>query len=820
MNYTIESIASFCGGDARIIFPGSKVGRINIDHRVADRSSALFAAIKGNRFDGHDFIPELLDYHVHHFLVSEIEVAERYKDRANFIIVKDVVSALQMIAAEHRDNFNTDVIAITGSNGKTIIKEWLNTLLEHQYRLCRSPKSYNSQIGVPLSVFEMGPDDTLALFEAGISLPGEMQRLQKILKPKYGIFTNLGDAHAAHFSSDQEKFLEKWQLFQYTHRVIACQDQQWLKWLPDSEMKKCFFWSTKDQSAAVFIENIEKEKNQTNISARFKSQRYAFSIPFTDRISLENALHCFATLCLLGQTNNHDLDRFRELPSVAMRMEVKQGIEDSLLIDDTYNSDLESLRGAVDQLVSHADRDKWVILSDFGENLNHGHVYQQVAGMLKEAEVTRLIGIGPVIAKYKQIFTPIEVSSFETPDAFWEWLDPKMLRHKAVLIKGSRKFKLEKLVNRLQSKQRITTLEIDLKNLEKNLKFFQSKLNPGVKTMVMVKAFAYGSGSFEIAHFFQNQRTVDYLVVAYSDEGVVLREKGITLPILVLSPSAASYETMIQYGIEPEIYSLEVLKGFLNAARTMRHFFDVYPIHLKFNTGMNRLGFEYDELQEALELIANTSFVRVSSVFSHLAASEDQKFDDFTREQVARFLEMNELARQILGYQPNRHILNSNGVLRFPDFQFELVRLGIGLYGFSGNKEDRFLNALGCLKSYIIQIRTVPASQSVGYGRNGISGVTRRIATVAIGYADGIDRRLGNGVWSIKWQGVDCPTVGSICMDMTMIDVTNTQAQEGDEVIVMEGDGDIHRMAQLLGTIPYEILTSIPERVRRVYLQE
>lgn len=820
MNYTIESIAAFCNGEARIIIPGSKVGRINIDHRITTRSNALFAAIKGSKFDGHDFIPELLDYQVHHFLVSDLSVAERYKERANFIIVKDVVEALQMIAAEHRDNFNTPVIAITGSNGKTIIKEWLNALLEQQYHICRSPKSYNSQIGVSLSVFEMGSDDTLALFEAGISMPGEMQRLAKILKPNYGIFTNLGDAHAAHFESDQEKFFEKWTLFQNTQRVVACKDQQWVKWLTASEIEKCFFWSLTDQDASIFIEHIEKEKSHTKVSAVFQGVRVAFSIPFTDRISLENALHCFATLCLLGQANEKSLKRFENLPSVAMRMEVKQGIEDTLLIDDTYNSDLESLRGAVDQLVSHADRDKWVILSDFGENLNHGHVYKQVAGMLKEADVTKLIGIGPVIANHKNLFAPIEVSTFETPEAFWEALDTKTLRHKAILIKGSRKFKLEKLVNRLQAKQRITTLEIDLKNLEKNLKFFQSKLNPGVKTMVMVKAFAYGSGSFEIAHFFQNQRTVDYLVVAYSDEGVVLREKGITLPILVLSPSAASYETMIQYNIEPEIYSLEVLKGFLNAAKTMRHFFDVYPIHLKFNTGMNRLGFDQADLKEALELISNTPFVKVSSVFSHLAASENEQFDDFTRSQVDRFKEMNAQAISVLGYQPNRHILNSNGVLRFPAFQFELVRLGIGLYGFSGNADDRFLNALGCLKSYIIQIRTVEAGQSVGYGRNGISAKPRKIATVAIGYADGIDRRLGNGVWNIKWQGVACPTVGNICMDMTMIDVTDTQAQEGDEVIVMEGDQDIQRMAKLLGTIPYEILTSIPERVRRVYLQE
>lgn len=820
MNYTIESIVDFCKGEPRIIYPGSKVGRINIDHRITQRRNALFAALKGSRFDGHDFIPELLDFGVHHFLVTDAEVAERYADQANFIIVKDVVKALQMIAAEHRDNFNTEIIAITGSNGKTIIKEWLNMLLEHDFRVCRSPKSYNSQIGVPLSVFELSSNDTLGIFEAGISQPDEMQRLYTILQPNFGIFTNLGDAHAVHFASDEQKLKEKWILFESAYRVVACKDQSWVKWLSEEQREKCFFWSTEDPTAKVFVASLVKGKSKTECTVRFREQEYRFKIPFTDRMSIENAMHCFATLCMLDNLTDEALERFEHLAPVSMRMEVKQGVEDSLLIDDTYNADLESLRGAIDLLVSHADRDKWAILTDFSENLDHEKTYREVAQMLKQSDVTQLIALGPSLSKYRDVFAPVPVACYESTDAFWEKLDTKTLRHKAILIKGSRKYRLEKLVNRLQAKQRITTLEIDLKHLEKNLKFFQSKLQPKVKTMVMVKAFAYGSGSFEIAHFFQNQRSVDYLVVAYSDEGVLLREKGITIPIMVLSPSASSYETMIQHNIEPEIYSLLELKGFLRAAKSMRHFFDVYPIHLKLNTGMNRLGFEQEELEKALELIKTSPYVLVSTVFTHLSATDGSEHDDFTHTQVKRFNALNELVVKRLGYQPDRHVLNSNGVLRFPEYHFEIVRLGIGLYGFSEDAQNRFLAALGSLKSYIIQIRKVPAGESVGYSRKGTADHPRRIATVALGYADGLDRRLGNGNWSIRWQGVDCPTVGNICMDMTMIDVTDTQAREGDEVIVMEGKEDIVRMADLLETIPYEILTSIPERVRRVYLQE
>ncbi|MEX2597303.1 MAG: bifunctional UDP-N-acetylmuramoyl-tripeptide:D-alanyl-D-alanine ligase/alanine racemase [Salibacteraceae bacterium] len=820
MNYTIESIVDFCKGQSHILYPGSKVGRINIDHRNSQRDNCLFVAIKGARYDGHDFIPELLDYGVRHFLVSDPDVVSRYKNRANFIVVDNIIEALQMIAAEHRDNYSTSVLSITGSNGKTIVKEWLNTLLELDFTICRSPKSYNSQIGVPLSVFAMGSNDTLAIFEAGISQKGEMENLERILKPTWGVFTNLGDAHSVHFNSDQEKLAEKWRLFKEVEKVVACKDQKWVKWLDEKQRAKCFFWSFRDQSAPVYFSDIIKNRSATIMKAEFENNTYQFEVPFTDRASIENAGHCFAVLCLLGILKESTISRFDLLTPISMRMQVKQGIEDSLIIDDTYNSDIESLRASVDQLAKHTDRDKWVIMSDLGESQNNERVYKEIAHMLKEAEVTRIIAIGPNIGSFKRLFEPMSVQCFENVDLYWNQLDTTLLSNKAILIKGSRRFKLEKLSTRLQAKQRITTLEIDLLQLEKNLKYIQSKLQPRTKTMVMVKAFAYGSGSFEIAHFFQSQKTIDFLVVAYADEGIILREKGISTPIMVMSPSNTAYESMINHNIEPEIYSLNGLKDFIQSAKSMRHFFDKYPIHLKVNTGMNRLGFDSEMFSEALELIVQTSFLFVRSIFTHLSVTDDPSFDDFTHDQVKQFSILSEIAVKKLGYQPDRHVLNSNGVLRFPEYHFEMVRLGIGLYGFSVGEHNKHLHPLGTLKSYIVQIRTVKAGDSVGYARQGIAQRKRQIATVALGYADGLDRRLGNGNWSINWQGIDCPIVGNICMDMTMIDVTDTQAQEGDEVVVFEGSRSIEKMANTLETIPYEILTNIPERVRRVYLQE
>ncbi|MBT5976619.1 MAG: bifunctional UDP-N-acetylmuramoyl-tripeptide:D-alanyl-D-alanine ligase/alanine racemase [Flavobacteriales bacterium] len=819
MNYTIESIADFCNGAPTISIPGSLENQVIIDHREPHGTDAMFAALKGARVDGHSFIGSLIESGLHHFLVSDPDVIKSFEGQANFILVTDVVEALQKVAAEHRDNYNIPVIAITGSNGKTIVKEWLNQLLENEHSICRSPKSYNSQIGVPLSLFNLGPDHSLGIFEAGISRPDEMQVVSQMIRPTIGILTNIGDAHAAHFDNDEQKFREKWKLFDSAEKIVGCCDDHWFGWLSEQDRKRCFCWSTKDPNANVFIERIITQDKKSVLSVRSKSGSHTVTIPFTDKASIQNAIHCFVCIELLRRIRKPVIDLFEDLSSVAMRMEVKQGIEQSVIIDDSYNSDLGSLRIALENLSTQMDREKLVILSDFRENVNPTQLYEQIGSMLREAEVDEVVGIGIQIAENAGAFEPMGISCFDDVDSYWNSLDAKAIRNKAILIKGARKFRLENLSKRLQAKHHETVLEVDLHKMAQNLSYFRDQIKGRAKIMVMVKAFAYGSGGYEVAQFLEKQK-IDYLGVAYADEGVELRKKGIRIPIMVMSPSKETYESMIQYDLEPEIYSLNSLEDFINTAKSYRHLFREFSIHLKIDSGMHRLGFERSDIKVLCNRVNDVPFVKIESIFTHLAATDDPQSDEFTKAQLTKFADLSEEIGEQIGYMPTRHALNSTGILRFPDSLFDMVRLGIGLYGFSGSEHGKFLHALGKLKSYIVQVRSVPANESVGYARNGVEQRERRIATVAIGYADGVDRRLGNGNWSFLWQDTQCKTVGNICMDMCMIDVTNTAAQEGDEVIVFAGSSEVVAMAEKLNTISYEILTKISERVRRVYHQE
>lgn len=819
MTYTIETIADFCKGEAHVAIPGSMVGNIIIDHRDIHWHRAMFVAIRGAKTDGHSFIPTLVEQGVRHFMVSRKEVAEAHKGEANFIVVDDVVSALQQIAAHHRKHFQKiPVIGITGSNGKTIVKEWLNTLLEDRHDICRSPKSFNSQIGAALSVMQLKTSNTLGIFEAGISKPGEMERLQRMLTPTIGIFTNLGDAHAAHFESAEEKRHEKWQLFQGADQIICCRDQAWFGDLTPEEKTPCFTWSYQD-GGDVQVSSTVVGDNITLIQATHEDREWEFHIPFTDLASVENAIHCFCALLLLNLCSKDTLDRFEHLMPIAMRMEVKQGIENSMLIDDSYNSDLGSLKAALEQLKLQTGRERMVILTDMNENTGSSDLYSGIASMLTDAGVETLVTIGPEIVKHRSAFKAMSVENHADPDAFWQSLDPKTIRNKAILIKGARKFRLEKLVQRLRAQQHETYLEVDLQKLSENLRFFRSKLDEEAKIMVMVKAFGYGSGGYEVASFLQTQK-VDYLAVAYADEGVDLRRRGIHMPIMVMSPSKSAYESMIRNELEPEIYSLRSLQEFIETARGMRHLFESLHIHVKIDSGMHRLGFQEQDLDALIGQLEKAPFIKVASVFTHLSAADAPVEDAFTEQQVSMYTELAERLNAKLPSPALRHVLNSTGILRFPQYQFDMVRLGIGLYGFSGSKENKYLHALGAFKSYIIQIREVQAQESVGYNRGGKAENTRRIATVAVGYADGLDRRLSDGKWSLRWEGIACPIVGNVCMDMSMIDVTGTEAKEGDEVVVFDGSDDVEKMAEILDTIPYEILTKISHRVRRVYLQE
>lgn len=819
MNYPIENIPIVCEGRGEIVIPGSMVRDVIIDHRDARWSGAMFAAIKGARHDGHDFIPALIEQGVRHFLVTDAQVAAKHQGLANFVIVENTLTALQRLAANHRAHFELPLIAITGSNGKTIVKEWLNDLLKEKYRICRSPKSFNSQLGVPLSVLNLERHHSLSIFEAGISKPGEMDHLAEILKCDIGLFTNLGDAHAAHFESRERKFAEKWILFRGAKHIVCNSDQPWFDWIPETDRKRLFTWSYKNEEADVFIVDVNRFRGGCKLTARYEQQNWEFELPYADKAAIENALNCFAVIALLGKLDADVVSRFTELQSVAMRMEVKPGIEQSTIIDDSYNADLESLQAALEQLQQAPNEAKMVVLSGMQDNLEDGALYPRIGKMLLDHGVTELVGIGEEVAMHAADFPIPQKRFYADVEEYWDQISLEQFQKKAILIKGARKHKLEKLSRRLQEQKHETVLEIDLQKMLENLRYFRSQIKARTKIMVMVKAFSYGSGGSEVASFLQNHK-VDYLAVAYADEGVALRQKGVYIPIMVMSPSQASHEVMLQHGLEPEIYSFRSLDHFIAAAKGYRHFSEEFGIHIKIETGMNRLGFRAEDLDRLSEKLSAHPYLKVKSVFTHLSASDNQRHDDFTQSQFQRFEASANKLKQLLGYEPLMHALNSTGILRFPNAHYDMVRLGIGLYGFSGSEGDKYLSALGSFKTYIAQIHHVKAGDSVGYNRGGVADRDREIATLAVGYADGLDRRLGNGNWSMNLEGMLCPTVGDVCMDMCMIDVTNTSAEEGDEVVVFSNAEDIRRMATQLNTIAYEVLTKISQRVRRLYLQE
>ena len=819
MNYTVESIGDFTGGRTFIALPGSNISNVIIDHRDIHWQSALFVAFKGSKFDGHAFIPELIDRGVRNFLVTDQGVIDAHKGGANFILCQNVVQAMQAIAKNHRRGFKIPVIGVAGSNGKTIVKEWLNSLLEHQHQICRSPKSYNSQIGAALSVLQLKSKHTLGIFEAGISQPDEMPNLQKVIDPSIGIFTNLGDAHAAHFSSFEEKLKEKMRLFDACETIICCKDQFWFDGYQDGKAERFFTWSAVDRNATVYVQRTKIRSGTTIIELDHQGTVYSIQIPFEDRASIENAIHCFCLTLIINCNTEDVLKRFSSLAPVAMRMEMKRGIENSVLIDDSYNSDLGSLQAALDQLAVQKADGQLVILTDMYQNLASDHLYKEISEQLNASKIDHLVLIGPEIGKFQGLFKQNRIDHFEDVEAYLSVINPVDFRNKAVLVKGARAFRLEKLVHRLQAQQHETVLEVDLHKLGKNLEYFRGKIKNETLIMVMVKAFSYGSGGYEIANFLQTQN-IDYLSVAYADEGVALRKRGIRLPIMVMSPVKSAYDSIIRFQLEPEIYSIRSLKEFIETAGSLRHLFHELNIHLKVDSGMHRLGFSQGDMEELGQLLTSAPFIHVRSVFTHLSAADNEVSDAFTEEQIETYLAFADEVEKRVGHEILRHALNSTGVLRFPQFHFDMVRIGIGLYGFAGSEHSKYLQALGLFKSYIIQIRTVDAMESVGYNRAGKGSDARRIATVAVGYADGLDRRLGNGKWALSWQGKPCSIVGDVCMDMCMIDVTDCAAQEGDEVVIFAGSTDVHRMAKQLDTIPYEILTKVSQRVNRIYLQE
>ena len=816
--YSVEELSTIFGGKSFIENPDVKIRALLTDSRkLTDTSQGLFFALKGRR-DGHTFIQEVYDTGVRSFVIADEDFDHTLFSGSNFYLVTDTLASLQTLAAHHRIQFTYPVIGITGSNGKTVVKEWLYQLLAPESNIVRSPKSFNSQIGVPLSVWEMNEENNLGIFEAGISRTGEMENLAKVIKPTIGILTNIGEAHYEGFEDKDEKIREKLKLFEDVDIFIYSS-----KYLDEYEGElpgeNKFSWCYRNKAdLEVFDDEVLEGKFQF-LRARYNGEDIEALIPFTDQASIENGIICWATLLALGYEPGEADKRLAKLMPLNMRLELKNGINNCSLIDDSYSLDLSSLAIALDFLQQQNQHlRRTLILSDIpGDSLKELSIYERVARILENKSVNRLIGVGPHIKKYASEFK-METIFFESTDELISKLPSLKLVNETILLKGGRSFEFERISALLTQKVHETVLEINLTALEHNLNHYKSLLKPNVKIMAMVKAFSYGSGSFEIANLLEFNK-VDYLAVAFADEGVSLRKDGITIPIMVMSPDVLAFDTIIENKLEPEIYSIRIFNEFLEVLN--RKNISNYPVHIKLDTGMHRLGFEEKDVAGLIQLLSETEAMHVQSIFSHLVASEDKEEDPFTVEQVEKFEHLSSLIKENLNYPVLRHLANTSAISRFPEAQFDMVRLGIGLYGIdSSYTKGSPLQTVTSLKTNISQIKEIPLGDTIGYNRSGKMTKAGKIATVKIGYADGYSRALGNGVGKMLVKGKVVSTIGKICMDMCMIDVTGLDVSESDEVIVFNNEIRVEDIAKKINTIPYEILTGISQRVKRVYYYE
>jgi len=827
MNYSISNISSLLHSKTHGNLASDIVIKdLLIDSRkLGNPLTSLFFAIKGERHDGHTYINDLYQKGVRNFVVSQLPQNYAQLTDACFISVNDTLQALQLLCSQHRKQFTIPVLGITGSNGKTIVKEWLYQLLREDKNIVRSPKSFNSQVGVPLSVWQLSQEHTFGIFEAGISKPGEMELLEKIIQPTIGLVTNIGKAHDENFEDQKEKVYEKLKLFVNTETIIYCKDyllvHHEISSNDDFLKTKIFTWSKKTK-ADLLIGRITKTTVDTEIQGVYKNDFISIKIPFTDEASIENAIHCWALMLHLGYENNTIAERMPLLSPIAMRLELKEGINNCSIINDSYNSDIGSLAIALDFLNQQKQHPKkTLVLSDILQSgQNNEALYKEVADLIHKKGVSRLVGIGEGISSEAHQFN-IEKSFYKSTADFLKQFNNSLFRDETILLKGARSFGFEAISKVIQQKAHQTVLEINLNALVHNLNYYRSKLKPDTQIMAMVKAFSYGSGSFEIANILQFHR-INYLAVAYADEGIELRKAGITVPIMVMNPEEDSYEGMIHYHLEPEIFSFRVLNLFEEAIkRSITDTTQTLPIHIKLDTGMHRLGFEESDINELIVRIKNNKHLRIKSVFSHLAGSDDPTHFDFTWQQIKRFNAMSDQFQSHFSYPIFKHILNSAGITNFPDAQFDLVRLGIGLYGIGANEtEQTQLQNVSTLKTCISQIKKIPANETIGYNRKGIANRDVQIATVPIGYADGLSRKLSNGKGKMIVKGKAAPIIGNVCMDMCMIDITDINANENDEVIVFGEAYPITEVAKDVDTIPYEILTNVSRRVKRVYYQE
>lgn len=787
--------------------------------RLATAEDSLFFAIVTSRNSGVNYISDLYNAGVRSFVVPE-DCNIKYDD-ANFWYVTDVVEALQKVAAWHRGQYSIPVIGITGSNGKTIVKDWLVQLLSPEGRIASSPKSYNSQIGVPLSVWQLGSDDRMAVFEAGISMPGEMTRLEKVVRPTLGIITNIGQAHDENFLNRNQKIEEKLLLFTHCETLIYCSDHRDI----DSAIRgsealrgvKFFSWGS-DKTGDVQIVEMNVHDDNTEIAIRYGNTTFNVTIPFVDRASQENAMHCIALMLFMGYSPDVIVHRVAMLAPVEMRLEINEATDGSILVNDSYSLDINSLTIALDyisRLRQHSERT--LIISDILQTgVPDNQLYRQVAALVSKHGITHLVGIGESISRCRSNFSAIDSRFYTTTEEFIADYDPSAFVGQTILLKGARLFGFERIAKLMQRKNHETVMEVNLDALVHNLNYFRSRLNPATKTMAMVKAASYGAGRVEVAAALQYNH-VDYLTVAYADEGVELRRGGITLPIMVMNPEEASFDDIINYRLEPDIYSFRILHLFAEHLQAFksRHV-TPFPIHIEFDTGMHRLGFTgNDRAQLGATLEEISDVLSVQSVFTHLACADDPAMDAFTETQISRFRQWSE------GLPGLKHILNSSGITRFPSAQMDMVRLGIGLYGISPEPDVQAeLKQVSRLVTRISQIKDIPAGDTVGYNCRWRANRDSRIAIVPIGYADGLHRGLGYGRGRFLIAGSEAPVIGSVCMDMCFVDVTDIPCSEGDRVVIF-GEGDLlQRNAAAADTISYELLTAVSPRVKRIYYHE
>ncbi|MCC9041876.1 bifunctional UDP-N-acetylmuramoyl-tripeptide:D-alanyl-D-alanine ligase/alanine racemase [Myroides sp. M-43] len=813
MKFNTDAFCSFIGAD---IIGNSKseyvdISNISVDSRsLQNDQHTLFFALKGGNHDGHDYIEELVNKGVRYIVISD-QTKVRPIEGVLFFKVNNTLTALQGAAIFHRDRFDFPVIGITGSKGKTVVKEWLNFLLSEEYKIIKSPKSYNSQTGVPLSVFGIEEKHNLGIFEVGISTVGEMEKLAKVVKPTIGVFTALTEEHGEGFRSLVEKVSEKAKLFQNAEVIICELNELLLEYF--SPVTSVYTWSLTDTSANVYGQ-FHSSILTVSINQR---DSYSVELPFTDVSSVRNIMTCISTMSYLGYDSEKIVQRIKGLYPVELRMQVKNGVNNCTIIDDAYNADYQSLSIALDFLEKHkVSTSKTVILSDmFKSGYEEGEIYGQLKVLLSTHQITRVIGIGEHISKY--LIGIMNTYLYRDTEEFLQKVSADDFSDENILVKGARGFRFDRIVTMLEKKTHETVLEVNLTAMCHNLNFYRSKLKPETKVMVMVKAFGYGNGSYEVAKLLAHEK-VDYLGVAFADEGIELRKAGVNTKIIVMNPEINAFSAMIAYDLEPEVYSVRELNAFLKVARE-RNCYE-YPIHIKLDTGMHRHGFLTEDLDELIEVLRHTNVVEVKSIFSHLSSSDMPEYTDFTLGQIEMFTHNSDKLIHVLGINPIRHILNTSGIFNFSEYQFDMVRLGIGLYGVGNDREEmQQLTNVSTLKTRIMQIKEIKEKDSVGYGRRFRAEGKTRIATVPIGYADGVHRSWGP-VGYVLVNGQKAEITGSICMDMLMINVTNINCQENDEVVIFGKDLPVTIIADEIKTIPYEILTSIALRVKRIFFVE